>query len=57
MERWLYSNEIHVVAIEKWHREIVEIVCKLEKELPCDFMDIQVHLLIHLVDDITWQVL
>ena len=41
-----------MVAIDQWHREIVEIVYKLEKELPLAFMDIQVHLLIHLVDDI-----
>ena len=39
-----------MVAIDQWHREIVEIVYKLEKELPPTFMDIQVHLLIHLVD-------
>jgi hypothetical protein len=35
-----------------WHQEIVEIVCMCEKELPTSFMDLHVHLLIHLVDDI-----
>ena len=47
-------------AIDQRCREIVEIVCKLEKQLPLTFMDIQMHLLIHiqmhllihLVDDI-----
>jgi len=52
MNRWLSSKEIHMAAIDRWHREIVEIICKLEKEFPPSFMDIEVHLLIHLVDDI-----
>ena len=38
--------------IPRWHNEIVEIICKFEKEMLVAFMDIQVHLLIHLVDDI-----
>ena len=49
---WLNSNEIHVNEIPIWRREIMEIVYKFEKEMPDGFMDIQVHLLIHLVDDI-----
>ena len=40
-------NEIPI-----WCREIVKIICKFEKEMATTFMDIQVHLLIHLVDDI-----
>ena len=35
-----------------WHQEIVEIVCMFKKELPPSFMDLQVHLLIHLVDEV-----
>jgi hypothetical protein len=38
--------------VPKWKKEIAEIVCVFEKELPTRFMDLQVHLLIHLVDDI-----
>jgi hypothetical protein len=34
-----------------WHQEIAEIVCMLEKELLMSFMNFQVNLLIHLVDD------
>ena len=41
-----------MAAIDQWCREIVEIIYKLEKESPPTFIDIQVHLLIHLVDDI-----
>jgi len=41
-----------VCEVPKWKKEIVEIVCVFEKEFPTSFMDLQVHLLIHLVDDI-----
>ena len=44
--------DIHVASIPRWHQEIVEIVCMFEKELPKSFMDLQVHLLIHLVDEV-----
>jgi hypothetical protein len=37
-----------MVIIPWWCREIVEIVCMFQKELPTSFMDLQVHLLIHL---------
>ena len=46
------SKEIHKCEVTKWKKEIAEIVCVFEKELPTSFMDLQVHLLIHLVDDI-----
>jgi len=38
--------------VPKWKKEIVEIVCVFEKDLPTSFMNLQVHLLMHLVDDI-----
>jgi hypothetical protein len=38
--------------IPRWDREIVDIVCMFEKELPTNFMDLQVHLLIHLPDEV-----
>ena len=50
--RWLTSKEIHVCEVPKWKKEIVEIVCVFEKEFPTSFMDLQVHLLIDLVDEI-----
>ena len=46
------SKEIHECEVPKWKKEIVEIVCVFEKELPTSFMDLQVHLLIHLVNGI-----
>ena len=50
--RWITSKEIHVANIPSWRQEIVEIVCMFEKELPTTFMDLQVHLLIHLEDEV-----
>ena len=38
--------------IPRWCQEITEIVCMFEKELLTSFMDLQVHLLIHLVDEV-----
>jgi hypothetical protein len=35
-----------------WRQEIVEIVCMFETELPASFMELQVHPLIHLVDEV-----
>ena len=49
---WIMSKEIHVASIPWWRQEIVEIVCIFEKELPTSFMDLQVHILIHLVDEV-----
>jgi hypothetical protein len=31
---------------------VAEVVCKLEKAFPPSFFDCQVHLLVHLVDEI-----
>ena len=41
-----------MASIPRWRQEIVEIVCMFEKELLTSFMDLQVHLLIHLVDEV-----
>jgi hypothetical protein len=41
-----------MVRIPRWHRDIAEIVCMLEKEMPTSFMDLQVHLLIHLPEEV-----
>jgi hypothetical protein len=41
-----------MAIIPRWHREITEIVCMFEKELPTSFMDLQFHVLIHLPDEV-----
>jgi len=45
-------KEIHMASIPRWCQEIAEIVCMFEKELLTSFMDLQVHLLIHLVGEV-----
>ena len=49
---WITSKEIQVASIPRWCQEIVDIVCMFEKELSTSFMDLQVHILIHLVDEV-----
>jgi hypothetical protein len=41
-----------MVNIPWWRREIDEIVCMFEKEFPTSFMNLQVHFLIHLPDEV-----
>ena len=41
-----------MAIIPWWRQEIVEIVCMFEKELATSFMDLQVHIIIHLVDEV-----
>ena len=41
-----------MASIPWWHQEIVEVICMFEKELSTSFMDLQVHLLIHLVYEV-----
>jgi hypothetical protein len=40
-----------MASIPWWHQEIVEIVCMFEKEIPMSFMDLEVHILIHLPNE------
>ena len=49
---WITSKDIHMASIPQWHQETVEIVCMFEKELHTSFKEFQVHLLIHLVDEV-----
>jgi len=41
-----------MASIPRWRREIDNIVCMFEKELPMSFMDLQAHFLIHLLDEV-----
>ncbi|MCO5604827.1 hypothetical protein L7F22_059000 [Adiantum nelumboides] len=55
--KWTYasygtSKEIDISSIAQKKRECIELLCLREKELPTSFFDIQVHVLIHLVDEI-----
>ncbi|MCO5572794.1 hypothetical protein L7F22_026553 [Adiantum nelumboides] len=52
LTRWITSKEIDISSIAQKKRECIELLCLMEKELPTSFFDIQVHILIHLVDEI-----
>ncbi|MCO5587908.1 hypothetical protein L7F22_041860 [Adiantum nelumboides] len=52
LARWITSKEIDISSIAQKKRECIELLCLMEKELPTSFFDIQVHILIHLVDEI-----
>ncbi|MCO5585826.1 hypothetical protein L7F22_039759 [Adiantum nelumboides] len=49
---WITSKEIDISSIAQKKRECIELLCLMKKELPISFFDIQVHVLIHLVDEI-----
>ena len=49
---WITSKKIQMASIPRWCREIAKIVCMFEKELSANFMDLHVHLLIHLPDEV-----
>ncbi|MCO5585811.1 hypothetical protein L7F22_039744 [Adiantum nelumboides] len=51
-KEWITSKEIDISSIVQKKRECIELLCLMEKELPTSFFDIQVHVLIHLVDEI-----
>ena len=50
--RWVCLKEIHVEEIPRMRVLAAEVVCKLEKAFPPSFFDCQVHLLVHLVDEV-----
>ncbi len=50
--RWVCSKELFVEEIPRMRVIAAEVVCKLEKAFPPSFFDCQVHLLVHLVDEI-----
>ncbi len=50
--RWVCSKELFVEEIPRMRVIAAEVVCKLEKTFPPSFFDCQVHLLVHLVDEI-----
>jgi hypothetical protein len=49
---WIKSRELHMDNIPQWHQEIVDIFFMFEKELPMIFMELQVHVLINLPNEV-----
>src|SRR5450759_4903892 len=50
--RWISAKEIKVSEIPRMKVLATEVLCYLEKVLPLSFFDIQIHLLVHLVEEI-----
>jgi hypothetical protein len=50
--RWVCSKEIFVEEIPRTKVIVAEVICKLERAFPPSFFDCQVHLQMHLVDEI-----
>jgi len=46
------SKEINLVEIDKWRLESLEIICSIEELFPTSILNLQVHLLIHSVDEV-----
>lgn len=52
MVRWITSKEIDIRSLPQKKLECIELLCLMERELPTSFFDIQVHVLIHLIEEI-----
>ena len=50
--RWISQKEIKISSIEENKINVVEAVCMLEKHFPTSILTIQVHLMVHLVDEV-----
>lgn len=50
--RRICVREIRVEVTDQDIKDAVEVLCMLEKEFPLMFMDIMLHLLIHLVQEL-----
>jgi Domain of unknown function (DUF4218) len=52
MYRWVCAKEIDKNSIPEMKRRVIQLMCLLEKVFPPAFFDIQIHLLIHLVEEV-----
>ena len=50
--RWISQKEIKITSIEENRINAAEAVCMLEKHFPTSILTIQVHLLVHVVDEV-----
>ena len=50
--RWVCLKEVYMEEIPRMRVLAAEVVCKLELAFPPSFFDCQVHLLVHLVDEV-----
>jgi len=47
-----FMATINMASIPQWHQRIADIFCMFKKELLASFMELQVHILIPLVDEV-----
>ena len=50
--RWISCKEIDFTSIERMRILAIETVCMIESTFPTSIMTIQVHTLVHLVDEV-----
>ena len=50
--RWISQKEIKITSIEENRINAAEAVCMLEKHFPTSILTVQVHLLVHVVDEV-----
>ncbi|MCO5586668.1 hypothetical protein L7F22_040610 [Adiantum nelumboides] len=50
--RWISCKEINLTIIARARKDAIETVCALEEHFPTSILNIQVHLLVHLVDEV-----
>lgn len=50
--RWISCKEINPSTIVRAREDAIEIVCLLEEHFPTSILNIQVHVLVHLVDEV-----
>ena len=50
--RWISCKEIDVFSIKKMRILAIEIVCMTEKAFPTSILSTQIHILVHVVDEV-----
>lgn len=50
--QWISQKEIKTASIESARKNAAELVCMIEKYFPPSMLTIQVHLLVHVVDEV-----
>ena len=50
--QWISQKEIKTASIESAQKNVVELVCMIEKYFPPFMLTIKVHLLVHVADEV-----
>lgn len=50
--QWISQKEIKIASIESARKNVAELVCMIEKYFPPSMLTIQVHLLVHVIDEV-----